>query len=191
MSEYLCIVFWLQGPISGGRPLHRRHLTIVTADTVAQPEKVFVFVFVEIYRMYLYLYLCLYFCCPINGDRDVTIWQLWQLQQTPLINLTITNRYIAWSILVWEKFYKKFPKDIKTFVTISLSNLKLGLPNMLELFWQMDPFPSFNQYWINNLVEPHVGLFEEDNKDIDVLQVVLEHLHHVLNMPKSICNVLS
>ena len=73
---------------------------------------------------------------------------------------------------------------------MSLSNLKLGLPNMLELLSQMDPFPSFNQYWINNLVEPHVGLFEEDNKDIDVLQVVLEHLHHVLNMPKSICIVL-
>ena len=47
---------------------------------------------------------------------------------------------------LWKVLQKVLKKYKKTFVTIFLSNLKLGLPNMLEVFWQMDPFPSFNQY---------------------------------------------
>ena len=36
---------------------------------------------------------------------------------------------------------------------------------------------------MSHLVKPHVSFFEQDNKDIDELQVVPEHLHHILDMP--------
>ena len=34
-----------------------------------------------------------------------------------------------------------------------------------------------------HLVESHVSFFEQDDEDVDELEIVPEHFHHVLNMP--------
>ena len=34
------------------------------------------------------------------------------------------------------------------------------------------------------LVEPHVSFLEQDDEDVDELEIVPEHFHHVLNVPE-------
>ena len=34
------------------------------------------------------------------------------------------------------------------------------------------------------LVEPHVSFLEQDDEDVDELEIVPEHFHHFLNVPK-------
>ena len=61
-------------------------------------------------------------------------------------------------------------------------SVKYALPNgSLSTYYE---FQKQKEWLIYHLVEPHVSFFEQDDKDIDELQVVPEHLHHILNMPR-------
>ena len=49
----------------------------------------------------------------------------------------------------------------------------------------LPPYPRLcNLCTTPYLVEPHVSFLEQDDEDVDELEIVPEHFHHVLNVPK-------